>query len=143
MTQDGPGDSTLFQLVHRDLTRESTVWLVEHVLGGDFDTFAEVLTGKEQVERWRGNDNLFHGIFISKLLRGKSYRRKSETRTDVGVKLSIVQVVDNILDGLDVAIPLEVSVQSVDMLVLTARLVTYILKLPPTKNWRVILNTED
>lgn len=58
MADQGPGDAALLELVDRDLTGESTVGLVEDVLGGDLETLAEVLAGEEKVEGGRGDDDL-------------------------------------------------------------------------------------
>jgi hypothetical protein len=86
VAQDGPGDVAVLELGDRDLAGEGAVGLVEDVLGSDFDARAEVLADQEEVERWRGDDNL-----------------------GVGVQLSLVQVLDNGLDGLDVTIPAGVT----------------------------------
>jgi hypothetical protein len=46
-------------LIHANLSRKSTVWFIEDVLGGNFDAFTEMFAGKEKVEgRWR-NDDLY------------------------------------------------------------------------------------
>lgn len=58
MTEEGPCDTTVFQLRHTNLARKSTVGLVIDVLGGDFNALAEVLAGQEKVERWWGDHNL-------------------------------------------------------------------------------------
>jgi hypothetical protein len=60
-------------------------------------------------------------------------------RTGVGVQLRITQILHNLGDGLDVSIPLDMSVHYHRKLPLTARSVTYILKFPPTKNWRAMI----
>ena len=58
VTDEGPCDTAVLQLLGRDLTGESTVGLVVDVLGGDLDTLAEVLAGKEKVESRRSNNDL-------------------------------------------------------------------------------------
>ena len=58
MTENGPCDAAVLELLSGDLTGKSTVGLVVDVLGGDFDTLAEVLTGEEEVESGRSNDDL-------------------------------------------------------------------------------------
>ena len=64
VTGQGPGDVGLLELRGRDLTGEGTVGLVEDVLGSDLETGAEVLTGEEQVEGRRGNDDLCRLVSI-------------------------------------------------------------------------------
>ena len=56
VTDEGPCDTAVLQLLGRDLAGESTAGLVVDVLGGDLDTLAEVLAGKEKVES-RGSNN--------------------------------------------------------------------------------------
>lgn len=58
MTEDGPCDAAVLELLGRDLTSEGTVGLVVDVLSGDLKALAEVLTGQEEVERGGSNDNL-------------------------------------------------------------------------------------
>lgn len=58
VTEDGPCDAAVLELLGRDLTSEGTVGLVVDVLSGDLKALAEVLTGQEEVERGGSNDNL-------------------------------------------------------------------------------------
>lgn len=58
MTEDGPCDTAVLELLSGDLTGESTVGLVVDVLGSDLKTLAEVLAGEEEVESGRSNDDL-------------------------------------------------------------------------------------
>lgn len=58
VTEDGPCDTAVLELLGRDLTGESTVGLVVDVLGGDLKTLAEVLAGEEEVESRGSNDDL-------------------------------------------------------------------------------------
>lgn len=58
VTQDGPCDVAVLELGDGDLAGEGAVGLVEDVLGGDLDLGTEVLTGEEQVDCGRGDDNL-------------------------------------------------------------------------------------
>ena len=74
-------------MLNRDLSRESSVWLVEDILSCDFDSFAEVLAGEEQVEGWWCDNNF-----------------------SVGVELCVVEVGNNLLDFGNAAIPGRVSV---------------------------------
>ena len=61
--------------------------------------------------------------------------------TDARVKLCFVEIVDNVPNGLDVAIP---AWRSNGQLQSFAKILCYdeiyILKLPPTKNWRPIFD---
>jgi hypothetical protein len=82
VAEDGPCDVTVLELGDRDLAGEGAVGLVEDVLGGDLDLGAEVLAGKEEVERGGSDDDL-----------------------DVGIDGGLVQVVDNLLDGRDRPVP--------------------------------------
>lgn len=136
MSQNRPGNAALLQLINGDLTSESAVRLVEDVLGGDLETFAEVIACEEKVERGWGNDDLCNTSSAHCSLEDGSLG----VRTDIRVKLCVAKVGDNICNGLDIAIPSLLSDRRYcDMLVPIAQLVTYILKLPPTKNWRTIL----
>jgi hypothetical protein len=58
VAQDRPGDAAVLELVDADLACEGAVGLVEDVLGGDFDAFAEVLAGEEEIERGWGDDDI-------------------------------------------------------------------------------------
>ena len=58
VSQDGPGNAGLLQLLDRYLTGEGAVGLIVDVLGGDLDALAKVFTGKEQVEGGWGNHDL-------------------------------------------------------------------------------------
>jgi hypothetical protein len=58
VTDKGPCDTAVLQLLGRDLTGESTAGLVVDVLSGDLNTLAEVLAGKEKVESRGGNNDL-------------------------------------------------------------------------------------
>ncbi len=59
MTDEGPSDVALLELLDRDLARESPVRLVEHVLGRDLDALAQMLAHDEQVQRWGRDDDLY------------------------------------------------------------------------------------
>lgn len=61
MTNDGPVDLDITELLNTDLTGESTIGLVEDVLGGDADLLAGGLAGGEQVEGG-GRDNHLGGL---------------------------------------------------------------------------------
>ena len=59
MSNDGPRDLGILQLGNRDLTGESTVGLVEDVLGGNSNLLLiGDLLGEGQVESRRGDDDL-------------------------------------------------------------------------------------
>lgn len=59
MSNDGPGDLSILQLGNRDLTSESTIGLVEDVLGGNGNLLrVGDLLGEGQVESRRRDDDL-------------------------------------------------------------------------------------
>jgi len=58
VAENRPRDVAVLELLGADLAREGAVALIEDVLGGDFDAAAEVLTCEEEVEGWRGDDDL-------------------------------------------------------------------------------------
>ena len=82
VAEEGPGDVGVLELGDGDLTGEGTVGLVEDVLGGNLNTLAGVLAGEEEVEGGRGDDDL-----------------------GVGVDLGVVELVDNVGDRLNGAVP--------------------------------------
>ena len=82
VAEDGPCDVAVLELGDGDLTREGAVWLVEDVLGSDFDAFAEVLAGKEEVEEWWCDDDF--GVLVN---------------------VGLVQVLDDALDGVNRPVP--------------------------------------
>jgi len=82
VAEEGPGDVGVLELGDGDLAGEGAVGLVEDVLGGDLDALAGVLAGEEEVEGGRGDDDL-----------------------GVGVDLGIVELVDNVGDRLNGAVP--------------------------------------
>lgn len=58
MSKQSPSDVAVLELRGTDLSGESAIGLVVDVLGRDLDSAAEVLTGEEEVEGWRGDDDL-------------------------------------------------------------------------------------
>ena len=58
MSNDGPVDLSVLELVHGDFTSESTVGLVEDVLGSHADLLVGDLASEKQVEGGRGDDDL-------------------------------------------------------------------------------------
>lgn len=82
VAQEGPGDVGVLELLDGDLAGEGAVGLVEDVLRGDLDALAGVLAGEEEVEGGRGDDDL-----------------------GVGVDLGVVELVDDVLDRLNGAVP--------------------------------------
>jgi hypothetical protein len=141
VADEGPGDAAVLQLVGRDLTGESTVGLVEDVLCGDFETLAEVLACKEEVEGWWCDDDLyaelaicFCGGLTEDFRSPDTFQKRQIGHTDVLVELGLVEIFDDVGDRLDRTVPLEWLAPSAVLQVLTAWVVTYILKFPPTKN---------
>lgn len=61
VSENRPVDAAVLELLGRDFTCEGAVWLVEDVLCCYFEALAEVLAGEEEVQSWRGNDNLLKG----------------------------------------------------------------------------------
>ena len=57
VSQDGPCDPRILELLYTDFTGESTVGLVENILSGYFKTGAEVFACEEEIKGWRGDDN--------------------------------------------------------------------------------------
>ena len=86
VADEGPGDVGVLELGDGDLAGEGTVGLVEDVLGGDLNALAGVLAGEEEVEGGRGDDDL-----------------------SVGVDLGVVELVDDVLDRLNGAVPVRVG----------------------------------
>jgi hypothetical protein len=82
VAEESPGDVRVLELGDGDLAGEGAVGLVEDVLGGDLDALARVLAGEEEVEGGRGDDDL-----------------------GVGVDLGVVELVDNVGDRLNGAVP--------------------------------------
>lgn len=58
VTDQGPVDVGVLELVGGDLAGESSLVLVVDVLGGDSDLWLGLRAGKGQVKCWWGNDNL-------------------------------------------------------------------------------------
>lgn len=58
VAEDGPCDAAVLELLRRDLAGEGAAGLVEDVLCGDLEALAEVFAGEEEVEGWRGDDDL-------------------------------------------------------------------------------------
>ena len=48
-----------------DLASEGTVGLKVAVLGGDLDLLAHLFGDRDQVDRWRGNNDLCVQLFLS------------------------------------------------------------------------------
>ena len=82
VADERPGDVGVLELGDGDLASEGTVGLVEDVLGGNLNALASVLAGEEEVEGGRRDDDL-----------------------GVGVDLGVVELVDDVLDRLNGAVP--------------------------------------
>jgi hypothetical protein len=59
VAQNRPRDAAVLELVGRDLAREGAARLVEDVLRRDFEALAEVFAREEEVERGRGDNDLW------------------------------------------------------------------------------------
>ena len=64
MSEDRPGDAAVLELLDADFTGECAIRLVEDVLGGDFDAFAEVFAGEQEVERWWRDDDFYNRLLV-------------------------------------------------------------------------------
>jgi hypothetical protein len=82
VAEERPGDVGVLELGNGDLAGEGAVGLVEDVLGGDLNALASVLASEEEVEGGRGDDDL-----------------------GVGVDLGVVELVDNVRNRLNGAVP--------------------------------------
>jgi len=61
VSQQCPFDLGLLELCDADFAGEGAVGLVEDVLGAYANFFADMLAGKEEVERGWGDDDLCYG----------------------------------------------------------------------------------
>ena len=104
VAQDRPRDAAVLELVRGDLAREGARWLVEDVLRGDFEAGAEVLAREEKVEGGWGDDDLWWCVRFA--FGGCAWGLGR--LTSVGVELRVVQVSEDLFDGLDSSIPLGV-----------------------------------
>jgi len=57
MSGKRPCDTAIFQLLGTDFASVGAIGLVKGVLSGNFDFFAEVFTGEEEVQSWRGDND--------------------------------------------------------------------------------------
>lgn len=64
MTDDGPVDLGVPELLDAHLAGISAIGLVEHVLGGDGDLGVGELAHEHEVEGWRGDDDLSVGVEV-------------------------------------------------------------------------------
>jgi len=90
VSDESPVDLEVLELLDADLTSESTVGLVENVLGGDADVVVGDLAGELQVGSGRGDDDL-----------------------GVGIKLGRVEVVDDGGDAAGNTVPGLVSIRAI------------------------------
>lgn len=90
MSDESPVDLEVLELLDADLTSESTVGLVENVLGGDADVVVGDLACELQVGSGRGDDDL-----------------------GVGIKLGRVEVVDDGGDAAGNTVPGLVSIRAI------------------------------
>lgn len=67
VSNDGPVDLGIPELLNANFTSESTVGLVEDVLSSNTDLLIGDLAGKGQVESGRGDDNLGGGVELSRV----------------------------------------------------------------------------
>jgi hypothetical protein len=60
VAKKSPGNIAVLELIDRDFSSESTVGLVEDILGCDLKTRLKMLPSKEKVECWRSNNDLYY-----------------------------------------------------------------------------------
>ena len=113
VAEDGPGYFAVDELGDGDLAGECAIGFVVDVLSSYLEAVSEVLADQEEVQSWRSNNDLclqLGKVTVSHhwLLecRGEFWERGARgIRTNVGVKLSVIEVVDNLLDGRDGPVP--------------------------------------
>jgi hypothetical protein len=64
VTQNGPCDAAVLELVGRDLASEGAAGLVKDVLRSDLEAFTKVFAGQKKVESWRGDDDLYIVVLV-------------------------------------------------------------------------------
>lgn len=67
VSNDGPVDLGIPELLNTNFTSESTVGLVEDILSSNTNLLIGDLAGKGQVESGRGDDNLSGGVELSRV----------------------------------------------------------------------------
>lgn len=134
-----PSNLTISQLLRRDLARKGPIGFIKHVLRGDLDLSFEMLAHEEEIEVRGGDDDLccgrlgFNTPWGEGLGGGKRRGVPVLGSREALLRLCTMSVIDLMvpfllwmsagclpppgLDGLD----------------------TYILKFPPTKNWRPMI----
>ena len=132
VTNHNPVNLGILELLNADLASESTIGLVEDILSGNANLRIGQAAGECEVQGWRGDDDL-----------------------GGGVKAGLVEVLHDVGDALRNTVPLGLvnctflrtpgyswdrGVQDCGV---AEAYVTYILKLPPTKNLRGILMEYD
>lgn len=95
---EDPCDCRVLELGSRDLSGEGAIGFVENILGSNLDTLTEVLAAEKEVKGWRRNDNLYEVMLFSVMLICIALKNRPK-RTGLIVKLSIVQMLDNVLDA--------------------------------------------
>lgn len=78
VAEDGPVDVDILELRDGDLASESTVGLVEDVLGGNLDVLAESLADEGEVESRRGDNNLWEYMSV------ECFANRWRTRASIG-----------------------------------------------------------
>jgi len=110
VSDQGPGDAAVLELLSRDLAGEGSVGLVEDVLRCDLEALAEVLACEEEVEGWGCDDDLWSRVSFSYFanvmdLAPSWVAEDAFQRTCVGVELGLVQVLNDVGDALNRAVP--------------------------------------
>ena len=59
MSKNGPGDAGILELICRNLASKGTARFIEDILRGNFEAITEKLAREREIERWRGDYNLY------------------------------------------------------------------------------------
>ena len=110
VSDQGPGDAAVLELLSRDLAGKGSVGLVEDVLRCDLEALAEVLACEEEVEGWGCDDDLWLRVSFSYFanvmdLAPSWVAEDAFQRTCVGVELGLIQVLNDVGDALNRAVP--------------------------------------
>lgn len=132
MANDNPVNLGVLQLLDADLAGESTVGLVKDVLGSNADLRVGEAAGEGEVEGGGRDDDLGGIVELGRV----------EVLHDVGDALSNtvpVMLVNCVALACRSILTVEREGQSIQESRGSEVDTTYILKLPPTKNWRGIV----
>lgn len=104
MSNQRPLDIAFLQLRHRDLAGKSTIRLIKHILRRHLQFLSEMFPCQEQIERRRGNDDVWI-ITCSEKEGLAPFHGEDNSLTNIRIQFGVVEVLDNLGDGLDRTIP--------------------------------------